>query len=442
MVPQNRVRTRFLRVPKLARCLRYITATLLLISEKLANLPRNVGSEVYCQSYGDIFARNVQQFPGGIRSFLSCAERWDICIREVFMAHNFRKNLFKAAAAAGVLAVSLVWGVAQAKDSFKVAWTIYAGWMPYDYAAASGIMSKWAKKYNINIEVVQVNDYAESLNQFTAGDFDACVMANMDALNVPAAGGVDSTAIIIGDYSNGNDAIISKKAESIKDLKGSEINLVELSVSHYLLARALQKNGMEEKDITVTNTSDSDLVSAYSTDEVQTVVTWNPLVSEILRQYPASHKLFASSDIPGEILDLTVAKTDVIKENPDFAKAVTGAWYEIMGIMSGSGEKTDEALTLMGKAAGTDLAGYRAQLSTTYMYYKAADAAAFSKTPQLLETMKNIAQFSFSHGLLGNDAKSAESVGIETPAGVYGDPKNIKLRFTPEYMQMAADGKL
>lgn len=93
-----------------ARCLRYITATLLLISEKLANLPRNVGSEVYCQSYGDIFARNVQQFPGGIRSFLSWAERWDICIREVFMAHNFRKNLFKAAAAAGVLAVFLVWG--------------------------------------------------------------------------------------------------------------------------------------------------------------------------------------------------------------------------------------------------------------------------------------------------------------------------------------------
>ncbi|MFX4155720.1 ABC transporter substrate-binding protein, partial [Aliarcobacter butzleri] len=90
-------------------------------------------------------------------------------------------------------------------------------------------------------------------------------MANTDALGIPAAGGVDSTALIIGDYSNGNDAVISKTAKSIKDLKGTNINLVELSISHYLLARALEKNGLSEKDIKVVNTSDADMVSAYTT---------------------------------------------------------------------------------------------------------------------------------------------------------------------------------
>ena len=70
---------------------------------------------------------------------------------------------------------------AQARDSFKVCWSIYVGWLPWDYGAAEGIVDKWADKYDIDIEVVQINDYIESINQYTAGQFDGCTMTNMDA---------------------------------------------------------------------------------------------------------------------------------------------------------------------------------------------------------------------------------------------------------------------
>ena len=82
----------------------------------------------------------------------------------------------------------------------------------------------YEQKYGINVEIVQINDYIESINQFSAGEFDGCTMANTDALGIPAAGGVDSTALIIGDFSNGNDVVISKEAKSIKDLKGTNVN--------------------------------------------------------------------------------------------------------------------------------------------------------------------------------------------------------------------------
>ena len=110
------------------------------------------------------------------------------------------------------LAVLLAPGDAQAKDKFKIAWSIYVGWMPWGWAADQGIVKKWADKYGIEIEVVQINDYVESINQYTAGGFDGCVMTNMDALTIPAVGGVDSTALIVGDFSNGNDGIVSKTA--------------------------------------------------------------------------------------------------------------------------------------------------------------------------------------------------------------------------------------
>ena len=127
-----------------------------------------------------------------------------------------------------------------------------------------GIVKKWADKYGIDIDVVQVNDYVESINQYTAGGFDGCVMTNMDALTIPAAGGVDSTALIVGDFSNGNDAVVLKDKTKLKDIKGQQVNLVELSVSHYLLARGLSTVGLSEQDITVVNTSDADMVAAYS----------------------------------------------------------------------------------------------------------------------------------------------------------------------------------
>src|SRR5688572_31794286 len=148
------------------------------------------------------------------------------------------------------------------KTSFKVAWSIYVGWMPWDYAGQSGILKKWADKYGIKIELTQINDYVESINQYTAGQFDGCVMTNMDMLTIPAAGGVDSTALIVGDYSNGNDGVVLKGAgKKLADIKGQSVNLVELSVSHYLLARGLDTVGLAERDIKVVNTSDADIVS-------------------------------------------------------------------------------------------------------------------------------------------------------------------------------------
>lgn len=111
-----------------------------------------------------------------------------------------------------LLTVTLLLNAAltSAAEPFKVCWSIYVGWMSWGYGAEQKIVDKWAAKYGIEIDVVQINDYIESINQYTAGQFDGCVMTNMDALTIPAAGGVDSTALIVGDFSNGNDGVVLK----------------------------------------------------------------------------------------------------------------------------------------------------------------------------------------------------------------------------------------
>jgi NitT/TauT family transport system substrate-binding protein len=337
-----------------------------------------------------------------------------------------------------VLAIVLP-GQALAK-TYKVAWSHYTGWEPWGYAAEQGIVKKWADKYGIEIDVTLVNDYIESVNLYTSGSFDAVTVTNMDALSIPCVGGIDTTALILGDFSNGNDGIVIRGGKAVADLKGRSIKLVELSVSHYLLARALEKSNLSERDVKIVNTSDADLGSVFvSGGPNEAVVTWNPILMSI-RNTPGATLVFDSSSIPGEIIDMLVVRTAA---DDKLKRALAGAWYETMALMSGKGKPADAAIAAMAQQAGGTEAEFRAQLKTTSMFYKPADGVALARGEQLKSTMQYVAKFSFDHGLYGDRAKSPDLVGIQFPDGtVQGDPKNVKLRFDATYMELAAQGKL
>jgi NitT/TauT family transport system substrate-binding protein len=329
------------------------------------------------------------------------------------------------------------------KPTFTVGWSVYAGWTPYYYMNKSGLLRKWAEKYGITIQVKRF-DYAPSLEAFVAKNIDACTMTNMEALDMPAASGVPTTAILIGDYSNGNDALLVRGGLQLKDLPGKKMLLVQKTVSEYLFDRAMTINGLRDriKQVKAVNTSDSDIATAFIGDAgAAAVVTWKPMVSQLAKQKSVS-SLFDSSKIPGEILDLTVVRTDVLNR-PDgagqkFGKALAGAWYEMLSQMS-----NDKVLTAIAEGSQDSLASYKEQLGTTKMFYTAGEAAAFAAGPQIKEKMALVRQFCFDHGLLGANTKAVDDVAIKYPDGsVQGKPERVRLVFEASYMQAAAQGKL
>ena len=343
----------------------------------------------------------------------------------------------------GLFVVSAVgYDDAWAKKKFTVAWSIYVGWQPWDYANQSGILKKWADQYGIEIELVRM-DYIPSVEGYVAKKVDACVMTNMEALDMPAASGITTTVVILGDFSNGNDAVLTRDRLGMKDLTGEEVSLVELSVSHYTLVRGLEMNGLQESDVTLVNTSDSDIAPAFIANKRQkAVVTWNPLVMQILQE-PGVSKVFDSSQIPGEILDCMVVRTDVLNKNPELGKALTGAWYEVMGVMSQRGARANEAMSIMAESAGCSLTEYKMQLKTTAMFYKPEEGVAYTSSEEIRQKMNYVRAFCFDHGLLGENARSLDEVGIQYPDGtIQGDRENVQLIFDASFMQLAAEDKL
>src|ERR1700678_4257718 len=169
--------------------------------------------------------------------------------------------------------------------TFTLGWSVYVGWDPYQYMAKSGLLKKWAHKYGVAIRV-QRFDSAPSLDAFVAKNIDACAMTNMEALDMPAAAGVDTTSIITGDYSNGNDAVLVRHNLTLSQIPGKRVLLVEKTVSQYLFERAMTLNNLsgETKRVKYANTSDSERTGALLRAPSQDVgVTWKPLVAQILK---------------------------------------------------------------------------------------------------------------------------------------------------------------
>jgi NitT/TauT family transport system substrate-binding protein len=323
--------------------------------------------------------------------------------------------------------------------TYRYLWSHYAGWELWQYLSDSGIMKKWADKEGVKIEIVLINDYVTSINQYTSGQADGCAMTIMDALDMPAAGGVDSDVLAVGDYSNGNDGVVLMNGKTLADVKGRKIMDVQGSCSSYLLSRGLESVGLKDSDVTEVMTSDSSIGATFASSGDQgACVTWNPILLSV-RNLPHATLVFDSSKIPGEIQDLLVVRHDTPEA---VKKALVGAWFEGLAIMQAQGKQTDDAIDAMAKFAGGTTPEFRAQLKTTAMYYTPSSELAFVNDPNLPKIIKKVAGFCFDHGLFPPTAKSADFIGVQLPNGtVVGNPKNVKIHYVNDYVQALVQAK-
>jgi NitT/TauT family transport system substrate-binding protein len=321
------------------------------------------------------------------------------------------------------------------KRSYTLAVSLYAGWMPWYYAEEAGVLGRWAEGQGIEIELLEM-DYISSIEAFLTGRADACLMTNVDALGLPVAAGIDTTVLVIGDYSDGNDKLLARGITSIDSLPGNEVLLVELSVSDYLLTRALETAGIPEQDVRRINTGDSRIGADFLADPGRrAVVAWNPIAAE-LASAPGVRVLFDSGQIPGEILDLCVVRSDTLAADPRLGRALLGAWFEVLDMVRRDDERGKTAIARMAELSGCSVADFKSQLESTHMFWTPSEAIAFAESDELPNSMRRVGQFCFSKGLFGDDARRVDDVGIAYADGsVQGQRNNVLLRFDTSFAE-------
>jgi len=334
-----------------------------------------------------------------------------------------------SAGSAGSAAAMIVEGSAAAATGdkpaagreYQIAWSVWTGWMPFKLMEVKGFLAKRAAEKGIKVKLVEFPAYMDSVTAFAAGKLDACAMTAMEALQ-PAAAGVDTVAIVVNDTSNGGDGVLVRGINDLKGLKGKEILLAELSVSHYLLVRGLTSVGMKESDVKIKNTDGDEAGKAFVADpKVEAVTTWNPHLFQAV-EGGKGKVIFSSKEIPGEIIDVLVVNNNALKESPALGWVLAEAWYDAMKAIEDPATR-EESIKIMADGAHATIDDFKKMLVGTDLRTDRAKAAAFLEADTTKATLEKIKNFSIDHGLV-KDTKFA--VG-------YGPKATEKLRFDASY---------
>jgi NitT/TauT family transport system substrate-binding protein len=234
---------------------------------------------------------------------------------------------------------------AAAKGPLRIGFSDWPGWTAFEV----GIQKGWFKEAGVDVKFDWF-EYAPSMEAFAAGKVDAVMMTMGDAL-VTGAPGARSVAILITDYSNGNDMIVAKKGvDSIKALKGKSVGLETGLVEHLMLTKALEKNGLKIGDVKLVNVPTHQTAQTLASGNVDAIGAWQPNSGQALKAVAGSKAIFTSADVPGLIYDLVCVNPQSLKQRrADWVKVVK-VWNRIVTFVRDPAHQAEAVKMMAGRA--------------------------------------------------------------------------------------------
>lgn len=196
-------------------------------------------------------------------------------------------------------------------------------WLGY---APGYVASRHGLYGDTRVHLSQFPSASATLHAFQTGKIDAAAVTLDEALLL-ARRGVAIKIILVVDISNGADAIIAQpEIRSMSDLRGRRIGVEDTALGDYVLARALQVHGLHDSQITSVPLTVDRTVAAYKSRDVDAVVTFEPFKSTITKL--GGFKIFDSSEIPDEVVDVLIVHNEFARKNPAAVKAVVAGWLK------------------------------------------------------------------------------------------------------------------
>ena len=320
---------------------------------------------------------------------------------------TYFRSLAHGITALGVFSFAFL-GAARA-EPLKISYNDWPGWVPWEIAIKKG----WFKEAGVEVDFQWI-DYVKSMETYAAGGLDGVHMTNGDAL-VTGATGKPAVAILINDYSNGNDMFIAQPGvESVKEMKGKKVGVEEGFVSHLLVITALEANGMSEGDVEIVNTPNGETPQVLKSGAVNAIAAWQPSSGQALKLVDGSKTIFTSADAPGIIYDILFVDPESLEKRRDEWKKVVSVWYRVVDYLKNE-DNLDEALEIMAGRVNLTADEYEPLLKGTY----------------ILSLSEALEKWEEAEGLGSVYGSSVIVDEFNVKYGVYEKPEEIKKYFDP-----------
>jgi NitT/TauT family transport system substrate-binding protein len=280
--------------------------------------------------------------------------------------------------------------------ALTIAYSDWPGWVAWDI----GLKKGWFDAAGVKVDFKWF-EYVPSMEAFSAGKVDAVAMTNGDQL-VTGASGAPSVALLLNDYSNGNDMIVAKPGiEKLEQLKGKKIGVEVGFVSHLLLLNALKHAKLSDKDIEIVNVPTDQTPQALKSGSVDAIVAWQPNSGQALREVAGSKAIFTSANLPGIIYDvLAVNPKSLAERQPDWEK-VAAVWFQIVDYIQDEKNQSD-VLSIMSARVGLSPDQYAGLMKGTFLLDAEGNAKHYVQGDSLESVFfssKMVDGFNLEHGV-------------------------------------------
>ena len=178
----------------------------------------------------------------------------------------------------------------------------------------------------VSVHIKKYKNVSLLHDDYLSGKLDGLTATLSELLLIRERSDLRPQVFLVADFSDGPDMILTKAGMlNVASMKGARVGVDIESLSLYVLARGLEKNGLSLKDVKLVD-MDLDVMEQAMTKPakdggVDAVVAYPPVTSSIQKSLDVN-KVFTSSEIPGEVLDVVALESALVQNNKGFVESI------------------------------------------------------------------------------------------------------------------------
>ena len=199
------------------------------------------------------------------------------------------------------------------------------------------LLPEEAAKYNIRIETVMFQRFADARTALVSGDIHLTAFGPQD-ISLALGQGAKSLVGLAG-VGSGNDCLVVRKGEDIKDWKSvadKRIGIGAGSISWLKFAASVQENGLQYNKLNIVNIvgGGANYLKAVQSKEIDMAVVWQPFCAQAIVDgfgaYPTlDHN---RSKTVGGLISVLAANRPFMEKNRDAVQRLVVSYIDVLAL--------------------------------------------------------------------------------------------------------------